>query len=193
VAAREETLAQVYATALLDLAFQKGVHAETLAELRAFAQILDKDPRFASFLNTPNVSREVKKDLLGRVFGRQVSDYTLNFLKVVVDKRRQGALPAIIAAFVEGYHQRMGEVVVQVTSATPLDGGQRNRLSAALKKKFDKDIILDEKVDPRLLGGLVMRSGDIRIDGSLRTRLEAIGARLAATRLRSQDLYEDQG
>ena len=80
-----------------------------------------------------------------------------------------------------------------VRRSAPLGGDQRTRLTSALKKKFDKDIILDEKVDPRLLGGLVLRSGDTRIDGSLRTRLEAIGARLAATRLRSQDLYEDQG
>jgi F-type H+-transporting ATPase subunit delta len=193
LSARDETLAQTYATALLDLAFEKGVHAEILAELRAFREILEREPRFVELLGTPNVRREVKKDLVTRVFGGQVSDFTLNFLKVVIDKRRQGVLRDIVQAYVDGYHQRMGELVVKVQSAVPLDAGQRARLSSALKKKFDKEVVLEERVAPRLLGGLVLQVGDTRIDGSLRSRLQTIGAKLEATRFRSQDYYEDQG
>jgi F-type H+-transporting ATPase subunit delta len=192
VANRDDSLAHIYAGALLDLAFEKGVHAETLAELKAFEQVLGRVPQFVAFLNTPRIRREAKAAVLAKVFGNRVSDYTLNFFRVVVDKGRQHLLPKMIVAFVDGYHERMGEVVVKVQSAVPLEDGQKQRLSRALKKKFEKDIILEERVNPRLLGGLVMSVGDTRIDGSLRSRLEAVGARLEAARVRSQD-NEDQG
>ncbi len=189
--ANEESLAHVYANALLDLAFQKGVHAEVLAELREFRRILEQDASFAAFLGTPNIRQQVKKDVVRKVFGKRVSDPTLHFLLIVIDKRRQTALPAIIEAFVAGYHERMGELVVKVESAVPLEGSQRDRLTRTLKRKYDKEIVLEERVDPRLLGGLVLRVGDSRTDGSLRTRLRTIGDRLAATRFRSGDYYED--
>lgn len=191
MATRDEAIANVYATALLDLAFEKGVHAEILAELKGFDQVLEREPQFSAFLSTPNIRREVKKDIVTRVFGPKVSDFTLNFLKVVIDKRRQNALRDIIRAFIDGYHQRMGELVVKVQSAIPLAEGQRERLSRALKGKFQKEVVLEERVSPRILGGLVLQVGDTRIDGSLRSQLETIGAKLEAARFRSQDYYED--
>lgn len=189
--ARDETLANVYATSLLDLAFEKGVHAEILAELREFGHVLEREPAFAAFLDTPNIRREVKKDLITRVFGPKVSDFTLNFLKVVIDKRRQVYLRLMIASFIHGYHERLGELVVKIQSAVGLEAAQRARLTKALKAKFDKEIVLEERVNPRVLGGLVLQVGDTRVDGSLRTRLETIGAKLEATRFRSHDYYED--
>lgn len=191
MSSRDEAIANVYATSLLDLAFEKGVHAEILAELKGFDQVLEREPSFTAFLSTPNIRREVKKDLVTRVFGPKVSDFTLNFLKVVIDRRRQANLRGIIAAFVDGYHQRMGELVVKVQTAVPLADGQRERLSRALKSKFEKEVVLEERVNPRILGGLVLQVGDTRIDGSLRSRLETIGAKLEAARFRSQDYYED--
>lgn len=189
--ARDETLANVYATALLDLAFDKGVHAEILSELKAFGQILDREPDFAAFLGTPNIRREVKKELITRVFGPKVSDFTLNFLNILIDKRRQVYLRLIIQAFEDGYHLRMNELVVKVQTAVPLEGAQRTRLQKALKAKYDKEVVLEERVNPRVLGGLVLQVGDTRVDGSLRSRLEMIGAKLEGTRFRSHEYYED--
>jgi F-type H+-transporting ATPase subunit delta len=191
VSSRDETLASVYAASLLDLAFEKGVHAEILAELRAFDEVLASNPQFATFLATPNVVREVKKDVITKVFGGRTSDFTLNFLKVVIDKRRQQHLREIIAAFVEGYHLRMGEMVVRVQTAVPLEQAHRARLTRTLKAKYEKEVVLEERVNPRILGGLVLQVGDLRIDGSLRTRLETIGARLETARFRSDEYYED--
>ena len=189
--AKDETLGTVYANALLDLVFEKGVHSEVLSELREVGRLLAEEPRFAPFLNTPQVGQQAKKDVIQRVFGGRVSDPTLNFLKIVIDKRRQANLPDMIEAFRAGYHVRMGELVVKVASSVPLAGGQQEELAAILKRKFDKEIILEERVDPELIGGLVLRVGDSRIDGSLRTRLEAIGDRLETARLRSEDYYEN--
>lgn len=193
MAAHDETLAQTYADALLELTWEKGVHAEVLAELREFGEVLAREEGFRAFLNTPRIRQQVKKEVVEKVFGAVVSDYTLNFLRIVIDKRRQAHLPRMIEAYEAGYHERAGELVVKVETAAPLEPAQADRLKRALKKKYDKEIILRERLNERLLGGLVLRVGDARIDGSLRTRLEAIGARLEGARFRSEDYYEDQG
>ena len=189
--ARDESLANVYANALLDLAFEKGVHGEVLAELRAFREVLRTMPEFDAFLGTPNVRQEAKKEVVQKVFGGQISDATLHFLLTVIGKRRQGHLASMVDAFEQGYHERMGELVVHVATAVGLQQKQRDTLTKLLKAKFAKEIILDERTDERLLGGLVLRVGDSRIDGSLSTRLATIGARLSATRFRSEEYYED--
>ena len=72
-----------------------------------------------------------------------------------------------------------------------LGDAQRKRLTQTLSKKYDKEVILRERVDEGLLGGLVIQVGDSRIDGSLRTRLQTIGSRLEAARFTSEDYYED--
>ncbi|MDC3378982.1 ATP synthase F1 subunit delta [Planctomycetota bacterium] len=190
MAARDESLALVYADALLALAFEKGVHGEILAELREIDALFDRVENFEAFLATPMIRIEDKKAVIDKVFG-QLSEITLNFLRVVLDKKRQLALRSMIAAFIQGYHDRMGELVVSVKSAVPLASAQRDRLTKSLKTKYSKEIVLREAVDAALIGGLVLRVGDSRIDGSLRSRLESIGARLEAVRLSSEDLYED--
>lgn len=187
----DESLASVYATALLDLAFDKGVHGEVLAELREFGALLESEGLFADFLNTPKVREDAKQELIKKVFGGVLSDLTLHFLLVTIEKKRQFYLPQIVAAFVAGYHERMGELVVDISSATALDDKQRDRLRALLGKKHQQEIILRERIDESLLGGLVIQVGDSRVDGSLRTRLEAIGERLRAARFVGEDLYED--
>lgn len=191
MSSQDESVAQVYANAMLDLAFEAGVHAEVLAELKGFGEVLAGEPAFADFLNVPNISPSVKKDVVTRVFGGQVSDHTLHFLQIVMDKQRQDSLPKIVAAYQAGYHDRMGELVVKVECAVALAGDHRERLKKVLKKKYSKEIILEERVNERLLGGLVLKVGDSRIDGSLRSRLNVIGSRLEATRFTSEEYYED--
>ncbi|MBL4848738.1 MAG: ATP synthase F1 subunit delta [Planctomycetes bacterium] len=187
----DESLASIYAVALLDLAFQKGVHGEVLAELREFGAILESESQFATFLNTPKVREEAKQDVIRKVFGGVLSDLTLNFLLVTIEKKRQFYLPQILEAFTAGYHERMGELVVDIVSATKLDDKQRDRLRAMLGKKHQQEIILSERINGDLLGGLVIQVGDSRVDGSLRTRLEAVGERLRAARFVSEDCYEN--
>jgi F-type H+-transporting ATPase subunit delta len=186
----DESLGSVYATALLDLAFEKGVHGEVLAELREFGALLESEELFASFLTTPKVREDAKQELIKKVFGGVLSDLTLHFLLVTIEKKRQFYLPQIVEAFIAGYHERMGELVVDVVTATALGDKQRDRLRVLLGKKHQQEIILRERIEEGLLGGLVIQVGDSRVDGSLRTRLEAIGERLRATRV-SEDLYED--
>ena len=149
MSADDATLASVYADALLDLTFQKGVAQEVLAELQEFGAVLAKDELFEAFMNTPKIGSEQKKEVIIRAFGDVVSEYTLNFLQVVIDKRRQHYLLRMIETFEEGYHVRMGEVVVKATTAIEMKEEQRSVLTDVLKRKYDKEIILQERVNER--------------------------------------------
>jgi F-type H+-transporting ATPase subunit delta len=189
-----DTVAQVYASSLLEIAFSKGVPGEVLRDIEEIGRILKKEPRVLAFLITPNIKKDAKRQVIDRAFGGRVAEVVQNFLKVVVDKGRAVALPEIIRAFVASYHERQGELVVNVRSAHPLDDDERDRIRAALKKKYAgqwNEFLLEERVDPALLGGLVLRTGDNVYDASLRTRLTAIGDRLRASRFKNEETYED--
>jgi len=190
-----DTVAQVYASALIELAYQKGVPGEVLADVQEVGRILASDHRTFTFFITPNIKKASKREVIDRAFGGRVNEIVQNFLKVVIDKGRADALPQIVTAFVAMYHERQGELVVKVQTAQALEDDDRDRLRRILRSKFKSkgytDVVLDEKVDARLLGGVVVRTGDDLYDGSLRTRLAAIGDRLRAGRLNLEKLYED--
>jgi F-type H+-transporting ATPase subunit delta len=192
MAARDDAVVRVYSEALLELAFEKGVHAEVLAELQELERI-PRDGRFREFLSSPRIRTSEKKDVIEKVFGGTLSDTTLNFLKLLLDRGRELHLRDIIRAYIDGCHLRMGELVVKAESAVPITSAQREwlRRVVTMRKHKGKDVLLEERLRPALLGGLVLTAGDQRIDGSLRARLNEIGSRLAAVRLRSEEHYED--
>lgn len=192
MAARGDAVVRVYSDALLELAFEKGVHAEVLHELQELERI-PEDGKLREFLSSPRIRTQAKKDVVEKVFGGMLSDVTLNFLKLLLDRGRELYLRDIIKAYIDGCHQRMGELVVVAESAVPLTAQQRSTVQrvVTMRRHAGKDILLEERVRPALLGGLVLTAGDQRIDGSLRAKLNEIGSRLAAMRLRSEELYED--
>jgi F-type H+-transporting ATPase subunit delta len=190
-----DAVAHVYATALLELAFTKGVPAEVLRDMRELGRIFHDDPKSFAFLVTPHIRKESKRQVIDRAFGGRVSEIVQNFIKVVVDKGRAQALPDMVRSFIQQYHERQGELMVKVATSHPLEDEQRDKLRGVLKKKFASrgytEIVLEERVEPRLLGGMVVRTGDNLYDNSLRTRLNAIGERLRAGRLKVEESYED--
>lgn len=190
----DDTVSRVYAHALLELAFGKGVHQEVLRDLKEVAQLLSDQPKALHFLVTPNIRKESKRQVIDRAFGGRVSEIVQNFLKILVDKGRAQELLQIVHDYERGYHERQGELVVRLASAQPLDEEERDQLRSALRKKYGtayNDFILQEHVEPALLGGLVLRTGDNVYDASLRSRLEALGDRLKTGRLKNEEVYED--
>jgi F-type H+-transporting ATPase subunit delta len=191
----EDAVAHVYAEALLELAFSKGTPGEVLADLQEIGKVLAAQPRSLAFLISPNIRMDAKRQVIDKAFGGRVAEVVQNFLKVVVEKGRAAQLPRIIASFIAAYHERQGELVVKVSSAQPLDEDERDRVKNALKKRHKAagytDVILEERVDAALIGGLVVRTGDNVYDASLRTRLHAIGDKMKTSRLRNEETYEN--
>jgi len=107
-----------------------------------------------------------------------ITGLTGNFLRLVARNRRLFAIPGIIRAFRDMAAKHRGEATAEVTSAHPLSDSQVASLKAALKAKLGKDVTLQARVNPALLGGLVVKVGSRMIDTSLRTRLMNVKTQL---------------
>ena len=97
-----------------------------------------------------------------------------NLVKVAAQNRRLFAVPGMIAAYARLAARHRGEVAAEVTSAEPLTEAHIAALKTALRQSLDKDVALEAKVDPELIGGLILKVGSRMIDGSLRTKLSSL-------------------
>ncbi len=176
---RDLGVPRVYARAMLSLAAAQGRAEELLAELDDLGRIIGGDPELAFFLGSPLVGAEERAAALEKIFRRRASDLLTDSLEVINRKGRLGLLPAIIAAYRGEYRQLRGVVDARVTTAVPLSPALRDSLARAIASFTGKQPELVERVDPALLGGLVVEVAGEKIDTSLATRLHGVGAALA--------------
>jgi F-type H+-transporting ATPase subunit delta len=172
-------VAERYASALFDLAREQSLLPRVESELAALSGLLDVSDDFRRLVQSPVFSAEEQERAIGAIADRnQVSGLVGNFLRLVAKNRRLFALPGIITAFRDLAARGRGEVTAEVTSAHPLNGSQVADLKAALKEKLGKDVTLQARVNPAILGGLIVKVGSRMIDTSLRTRLMTVKTQL---------------
>lgn len=175
--AHETGLAGRYATALFELATERKAVDGVSADLAAFRRAMDGTPDLARLVKSPVFSREDQAKALKPVLEKMgASALTIQFLLLLASKRRLFALEGIIAGFERMLARSRGETEAEVTSARPLADGELNELKNTLKAKLGREPRLHTKVDPSLLGGLVVKVGSRMIDTSLRTKLSGIRA-----------------
>lgn len=177
--ADKTTIARPYAKA----AFEEAQRAHTLdawSQVLRVAALVVQDARVQRLLGNPTVSKADLSALVSDLAGPGLDESGRNFLRTLADNRRLAYLPEISALFDGMKNAAEGVVDVTVTSAAPLANGQLEALSGALQKKLRQRIRLQCKLDPTLIGGAVLRAGDLVIDGSLRARLERIAYELTA-------------
>lgn len=164
-----------YASALFDIASEKGLVTAVESDLDKLGDALGQSKELANLIRNPQISREAAgkaMDGVADVLG--LSDLTKNFVGVLAANRRLGALAEIVRAFSAIAAAQRGEVNAEVTSAHPLTDAQLAELTQKLKAREGKEIKLKASVDPEILGGLVVRIGSRQIDGSIRTRLNSL-------------------
>lgn len=170
-----------YATALADIAIAQGAANAVTQQLRGFGALYAESAELRNFLSSPAVTREAKhrviEKLLARVGGNKI---VRNFLFVIVDHQRTHLLPEIIAAVQEEIKQREGITEAQVSSAVELSKTQKAEMEFTLERLTGKRVEAKFSLEPSLLGGAVVRLGDTVYDGSLRSRLNNLRARLAS-------------
>ncbi|MCW1427944.1 F0F1 ATP synthase subunit delta [Novosphingobium sp. JCM 18896] len=164
-----------YASALFDLASEKGVVTAVESDLDKLGEALKGSPDLAALIRNPKVSRDDTAKAMDAVAGvLGLSDLTKNFIGVLAANRRLSALPEIVRAFAVIAAAQRGEVTAEVTSAHPLSDDQISQLSQKLKAREGKEVKIKASVDPEILGGLVVRIGSRQIDSSIRTRLNSL-------------------
>src|SRR5579883_279649 len=168
-------VARIYAEALLAAADKRQQTQEVLEQLEELVRdVLSRDSAFAVFLASAVVSGEQKRDALRRAFEGKVNEVLYHFLLVLNDHDRLGILRETAVLMRDVYERRAGRIHVEATSAVALDDEQRERLRRELREKFNREPVLTVRVDPDLLGGLVVKVDDWVYDGSVRARLERI-------------------
>jgi F-type H+-transporting ATPase subunit delta len=166
-------VARVYAEALLNAATERSQVDEVFAELgELIDNVLGTNAELWGFLESPVISRERKAEVIARTFKGKASDTLYRFLEVLNNHGRFELLRPIRAVYQELLIERRHQTPILVTSAVPLTDAQREKLLALLRQGMQREPLLREQVDPTLLGGVTIRSGDWLYDGSLRSRLE---------------------
>ena len=182
--ADNNTIARPYAQAIFELANESGELATWSEALAAAAQLL-ADGQVVAYLGNPEFSNEQRLEFLTGLFA-DAGAKTLagedsrgtNFLKLLLEYRRAAVLPEIAEHF-EALKAEIENIVeVTVTSASPISEKQQDTISKALRERLGRDVTIETEIDENLIGGAVIRAGDVVIDGSLRARLEGLATAL---------------
>jgi F-type H+-transporting ATPase subunit delta len=175
--AHETGLAGRYATAVFELAADQQALDAVAADFATLRTAIQASADLARLVRSPAFSREDQARALKPILEMMgVSALTMKFVALLAAKRRLFALEGIIAAYNSKLARHKGEVEAEVTSARPLSGGETEELKRVLKAQLGREPRLQTRVDPTLLGGLVVKLGSRMIDSSIRTKLNGIRA-----------------
>jgi F-type H+-transporting ATPase subunit delta len=176
--AEKVSIARPYAKAAFEFARERnalGAWSEALST----ASAIIADERVAKLLSSPRITPEQLVGLIADIADTSLDEQCRNFLNTLAQNRRLDVLPEIAAIYEVLRAEVENTADVQVVSAVPLDDAQRQRLATALQKRLKRDVRLHCEVDASLLGGAVVRSGDMVIDGSLKAGLEKLTRAIA--------------
>ena len=180
--ADNNTIARPYAQAVFDVASENNALAEFSESLGVAAELM-KDGRVGAFIAQPSLNDEERLSFLMGLFAKAAGDDSVfaggsqhgtNLLKLLLENDRIAVLPEIAAHFETFKAQIENTVDVTVTSASSLSAEQQAEISRALAERLGREVRIETAIDENLIGGAVIRAGDIVIDGSLRARLEGL-------------------
>jgi F-type H+-transporting ATPase subunit delta len=172
-------VAKRYAKALVALAREHGRLAETGEQLKRFAQLIDDAPDLKSLLYNPAISRHFKEDLLTDLTQRLgIGPLEVNFIRMLLEKGRLPELPHIVALYEVLAEEAQNRLRVRVKSAIPLSLSLQEEVRQRFAHYTSKDIVIDQEIDPTLIGGIVAQMGSLVLDGSIRNELQRLKAEL---------------
>ena len=171
----QASLAGRYASALFDLARDERQIDAVGRSLDSLDRALTESPEFGQLVASPVISRDDAAKSFAALGGQLSLDpITLNFLGVLARNGRKRELKNVIRGFRRLSAEHRGETTAEVVTAFPLKDDQIDALKAQLRTRAGRDVAIDATVDPNILGGLIVRLGSRQIDGSIRTKLNAL-------------------
>lgn len=174
------SIARRYAKALMEIGVADGSFERLGREVGDLARAIKASPELVSTMTNPAFDRADREKVLRAVLQRLGASQTVvNATRLLLDRERIANLPDISRELDAMIDEKAGRVAAQVTSAAPLDDGQKQRLTVALERMSGKKVEMQVAHDPALLGGVVAQVGDTIYDGSLRTQLEKMKQTLA--------------
>jgi F-type H+-transporting ATPase subunit delta len=177
--AERATIARPYAKAAFEYARDANAFAAWSQALKTAAEIV-ADPRVAALTKSPQWRPADLASLVTDVAGAKLDAGMQNFVRVLAENHRLLLLPEISAHYEELRAAVENTVEVEVVSAVALDSTQQEKLKQALSKRLKRQVHMRTSVDPTLLGGAVVRAGDLVIDGSMKGRLQRLATELGS-------------
>jgi len=175
--ADKSTLARPYARAVFELARESRAYEQWSRRLAVAAEAMRNDD-VRKLLDDPRRTPARQVELLLDLCGEPSAPDLSNFFRTLADNGRLGVLPEIALAFEQLRDEAEGRIEVEVRSAAPLDDALRASLKKALEHRLSREVELANVIDPSLIGGAIIRAGDLVIDGSVHGRLEGLAAAL---------------
>jgi F-type H+-transporting ATPase subunit delta len=177
--AEKATIARPYARAAFDYARAQDGFAQWSGALAAAAKVVS-DPRVAPLLSNPRVRSGQLVDLISEAAGAVAPGPAHNFLRLLAENHRLGLLPEIAVQY-EVLRMEAEKVVdVEVVCAMGMDDAQKTRLARALQGRLGREVRMHTRIDASLIGGAIVRAGDLVIDGSLKGRLQRLASEMTA-------------
>jgi F-type H+-transporting ATPase subunit delta len=173
-----EELARVYARALFEVAREQGKLDELRDQLAQFADAVESDRQLAVFFFSPYFSTAEKEQGLERVL-QGADENFVNFLRLLIEKHRMPVLFRIRAAYQRLWDEENKVLQVEITSAIELDPATTENLGRTIGERAGRKVTLAARVDPDIIGGIVVRVGNSILDASIRNRLERLRRHVA--------------
>lgn len=170
-----------YAGTLLEAAKETDLLAKVGEDIGGLLATFEQSDELVAFVRDPLVDARTKGEAFEKLFGSKTNELTLNFLKLLAERRRANLLPEILEAFIALCEAEQGLVQAEVVSAIELDEGQIDRLRQRLAGYTGKDIVLTARVEDDLKAGMVVRIGDTVFDGSLANHLRGLRRQLVGS------------
>ena len=175
---KNRTVTRRYAQALYEEGVQNNRLDKVDADMALIQETLDASRELVLFFQSPVISRKKKEAVVQELFGKRLQPATLNFLKLLIEKKREDLFPEMVQAYSELRDEQKGIVEANARVAKPLSGSEEKALRTSLEKLTGKDIRLVVEEDPSLIGGLIVRVGDTVYDGSVQHKLASLRERM---------------
>lgn len=163
---------EIYSDVMFELAYEAGLIDQVTEDLESIGEVLQDEPEFLSLLTLSEVKPEEKAQIVRRVFKDRINDLTLDFLCVLAKRNRMGFLHGIGQRYQTLSDEHKHLFRVEVTLAKQPTDTELEKLKADVRDAMNAEIKLSVTVDPEIVGGIVIRKGDLMIDNSVRTILD---------------------
>ena len=173
-----QTIARPYAQAVFELA-QASSNFQPWSEVLAWAAVIAADDEVKELVQNPRVERDALAQLLEDILADRMFQEAKAFLRLVIQNRRVLALPNIASQFEAMRAEAEGTIEAELISALHVGEDQRDKLAQSLSQRLGREVSLQVTQDPHLIGGAVLRAGDLVIDASVKGRLQKLAANLA--------------
>jgi F-type H+-transporting ATPase subunit delta len=172
-----------YALALFNAAVAEDVLEQVYGDVTSFDRVLAAERPFQAFLTSLRVTPEAKKDLVVRAVGDRASGLFVKFVHLLIDKKRMSGFADVAAAFASLYEEHLNIIRVGLVTAIPLDAAAERKAREMIERRTGKTARIEKRVDPAIIGGMIVFAGDRIMDGSIRSRLFELRKELLETRV----------